>query len=341
MLNTLTTLTHTMERHTMFKNVMFFLYSKSKISGLTIDSWKCQKYAHKTPIISHYSCDASTFGPRMGMTIEMVVKSLNDYFDDSYDDSHDSDDSDDIAVDYSDEEDVPTITNHIHIPKCVYYREVKPVPQLSPALAWLQPDTYVPDVYLPRRNLTHSQIHKVYDILTVQKDITDKDSLFEAFDESLTHALSTLADSYDVYGVSAPCFTRFPRTGECSLNIPYLMPGVNVKVAPYNCPSDADAYFLYKDILEVQTYIRGHDLPSDVFPLLTTLIVIIPPEVLHENRPGFLKHSVKAFGYNIANWAKNTDWCVMGKQNDMVIVNMFVLMKISSSGTITASLDFT
>lgn len=329
-----------MERHNLFKDVLFFLYSKSKISGLAVDSWKCQKYAHNPSVISQYSCDSNIYPVHMtGMTIEMGVKSLNDLFDEG---SPTSSELEGMAIDYSDEEDILPVTNHTHIPFAVKYREVKPVPQLSPSMA--QPKDYIPDTYTecPIQHVTDKS-EKLYDVIRIRDDIADKETLLQAINTSITQALSDIADDYDNYGVSAPYFTRFPRVGEISLpasGLP-LMSGADINVSSYTHPSDADAYFMYKDLLATQLYIKGEEgLEEYQSPLHVTVIVNIPDEVLHDNCPDFLKHATIAFGFQIADWAKHTEWCLMGKQNNMIIDDMFVTMHISSSGTITASLDY-
>jgi hypothetical protein len=70
-------------RHTLFQNTIFFLYTNVSIAGVPIDSWKCQKFGDDDfPAISKYFHDPNTNGSTFSFTAEMCVPSINDFFSD-------------------------------------------------------------------------------------------------------------------------------------------------------------------------------------------------------------------------------------------------------------------
>lgn len=341
----------THERHSVYKNVIFLLYSKDTVGGCTVNSWKCKKYRSTgCPVISKYSHDRP-LNPLIAhtkteLTLELFTLSLNDLFPHADDD----DDEDDEAVDYSDEEDVPVVSS-TSIPRVTTRDDpIKPVPQLSPAMFVTQPPEYVPPMYLPfPQRFPFSAWEKMYGVLNVPINLPTANTLFDALDNSITSAMALLSSNYDTFGVSAPYICSWPyvgnyvlaRTGDYGSWCAWST-GTGTWCNPFSSTRkcEADAYFLYTEFNAVKNCINGNEKPMSIdAPIVTTLILDVPQDIPHPNVPSFLEATIRAFAFKIAHWARNTQWRVMGIDGDSILYEDNVVMEISPSGQVTVTLN--
>lgn len=325
------------DRHRVFQDILYLLYSTTDIAGATVHSWKCAKYRYgMCPRIAKYHHDDN-------ITLELFTPDINDF-------DGTSDDEDSI---------VPLVTLR---------NVVKPFPCLHPlTFALLSHDT-IPFPYADENKHRGSTAswEKIYDIINVPQNLSTKHALFTHLTSSLTTAMSDLSTIYDQYGVSATFQTDWRTFGTRNVYgdpSPWMQGALVNRGPTARYPTDATQ--LYAQLINLHDQLTGNDdtivyIPADIYtpldmpkiplelaPLTTTLILDIPQTICASNTADFLEATILAFGRKNRHWARNTIWRVLGNppphaphvDEEAYDEGPMIFMTISAQGEITSTQD--